>query len=114
MNRFTPDPTVSGKSSAICDHGTPSSGHGSRATTVVKCRTDDEVISAMCDNVPKHDFVFGRLMELADVQGCELISVGSDAASDLSQGTASQNTLHPFHPSPTVLQHLLQTAVLSR
>ncbi|ORY25328.1 hypothetical protein BCR39DRAFT_544313 [Naematelia encephala] len=70
MTRFTPDPErVPGKTSAMIDTSIPRQSAGNKATTVVKCDNDDGVIQAMIDQAEKHDFVFGRLMELADVQG---------------------------------------------
>jgi RNA exonuclease 1 len=45
------------KTSAYCDYFNMRGGLSARATTAVKCTS--------------HDFVFGRLMELANVQGCE-------------------------------------------
>ncbi|WWC87181.1 uncharacterized protein L201_002067 [Kwoniella dendrophila CBS 6074] len=57
------------KTSAFIDYGNPRSSHGSKATTAIRCTSDDEIVGQMIENVKKHDFTFGRMMELANVQG---------------------------------------------
>lgn len=57
--------------SAVVDHGNPGVMHGSKATTAVGCANDEEVVERLLEVVPSHHFVFGRLMGLANVQGCE-------------------------------------------
>ncbi|KAK8846710.1 hypothetical protein IAR55_005797 [Kwoniella newhampshirensis] len=69
LNRYTSDRTKPGKTSAYCDYGNPRAMYGAKATTAVRCTTDDEVIHRMKENMESHDFVFGRMMELATVQG---------------------------------------------
>ena len=74
MNRFSfepSEPSKPGKTSAVCDYYNPRAGYGGKATTAIKCSNDEEVSRAICENVGKHDFVFGRLMELSHAQGCE-------------------------------------------
>jgi RNA exonuclease 1 len=60
-----------GKRTAVCDTSNARSGYASKATTVIKCESDDGVVDAIVDQVEGHDLVFGRLMDLASVQGCE-------------------------------------------
>ncbi len=81
-----------GKTSAICDYGNTAQWHGSKAKTAVPCNDDEDVsirardrttaeqrvdwedwqvINGMIENIPKHDFTFGRLLELSTASGCE-------------------------------------------
>ncbi|KAJ7049934.1 ribonuclease H [Mycena amicta] len=55
--------------SAVVDTGNPSVMHGSKATTAVGCKDDEEVLKGMLEAVPAHDFVFGRFMALASLLG---------------------------------------------
>jgi RNA exonuclease 1 len=76
VNRFIPttassSSSKSGQSSAVCDYANLKSGHGGKATTTVKCENDDEILDAMLEHVEGHHLVFGRFMELANVQGCK-------------------------------------------
>ena len=59
-----------GVRSAVVDHGTPASWHGSKATATVACKTDDEVLNGLVEVIPANNFVFGRFTELADASGC--------------------------------------------
>lgn len=77
VNRFV-QPSANGtiqsktaQTTAVCDYSNPKSGHGAKATIAVKCNNDDEILGAMLEHVGQHDLVFGRFMELANVQGCE-------------------------------------------
>jgi RNA exonuclease 1 len=55
----------------VCDTTNARSGYGAKATEVIRCSTDDEVIDSVIAEVDDHDLVFARLMDLASVQGCE-------------------------------------------
>ncbi|EAU90918.1 ribonuclease H [Coprinopsis cinerea okayama7 len=55
--------------SAVVDFGNPAQMHGSKATTALACKSDEEVVQNLLGAVPSHDFVFGRLMGLADQLG---------------------------------------------
>ena len=72
MNRYVDSSTKIGRKTAYCDYGNPKSGPGAKATTAIKCLTDEDVVEGMVKSVGEHDFVFGRMMELANVQGCKL------------------------------------------
>jgi RNA exonuclease 1 len=61
--------------SAVVDHGTPASWHGSRATATVACKTDKEVLDGLLDVIPANNFIFGRFTELADASGCALFHI---------------------------------------
>ncbi|KAF7376664.1 Ribonuclease H [Mycena sanguinolenta] len=54
---------------AVVDIGNPAVMHGSKATTAVGCKTDEEVLQGLLEVVPSHHFVFGRFMGLANVLG---------------------------------------------
>ncbi|KAF9808174.1 hypothetical protein IEO21_07960 [Rhodonia placenta] len=54
---------------AVVDHGNPGAWHGSKATTVVACNTDGEVLDALLGAIPSHSFVFGRFTGLASALG---------------------------------------------
>jgi len=71
MNRHADILTKVSRKTAYCDYGNPRTGPGAKATTAVKCTSDDEVVDGMIKSVDDHDFVFGRMMELAHVQGCK-------------------------------------------
>jgi RNA exonuclease 1 len=85
MARYTAT-SKTGKTSALCDYFSLRGGYGTKATTAVKCTTDDEVLEAMIRQVEGHDFVFGRLMQLANVQGCEWIRVDVKSADGAGNG----------------------------
>ena len=58
---------------AIVDHGNPGAWHGTSATapaTTVACANDAEVLEGLLGALDSHEFVFGRLMALADALGC--------------------------------------------
>lgn len=55
--------------SAVVDHGNPSVMHGSKATTAVGCKSDEEVLEGMMQVVPGHEFSFGRFTALAEALG---------------------------------------------
>ncbi|KAJ3996078.1 ribonuclease H [Lentinula boryana] len=54
---------------AVVDHGNPGVMHGSKASTSVGCKDDDEVVKNAVEVIGSHDFVFVRLMGLAGVRG---------------------------------------------
>jgi len=57
----------------IVDHGYLSAWHGTSATapsTTVACANDAEVLDGLLGALDAHEFVFGRLMGLADTLGC--------------------------------------------
>ena len=58
---------------AIVDHGNPGAWHGtspSAPATTVPCTTDAEVLDGILGALDTHEFVFARLMGLADALGC--------------------------------------------
>lgn len=55
--------------SAVVDRGNPSSWHGSKATTTVACKTDEDVLKGLLDVAPSHNFIFGRFTGIADTCG---------------------------------------------
>ena len=58
---------------AIVDHGNPGAWHGTSASapaTTVPCTTDAEVVDGIIGALDTHEFVFARLMGLADALGC--------------------------------------------
>lgn len=60
---------------AIVDHGNPGAWHGASATapaTTVACANDAEVLDGLVGALDSHEFIFGRLMGLADALGCAL------------------------------------------
>ena len=57
----------------IVDHGNPGAWHGtspSAPATTVPCATDAEVVEGVLGALDSHEFVFARLMTLADALGC--------------------------------------------
>ena len=62
-----------GARAAIVDHGNPGAWHGTSASapaTTVPCTNDAEVIEGVVGALDSHEFVFARLMTLADALGC--------------------------------------------
>ncbi len=57
--------------SAVVDHGQPATWHGSKATTTVACKSDEEVLEGIVNAVSSHTFTFGRFTEVADRLGCK-------------------------------------------
>ncbi len=56
---------------AVVDHGNPGNWHGSKATTTVPCKTDEDVLQGLLGAVNSHKFCFGRFTSIADTLGCE-------------------------------------------
>lgn len=61
--------------SIVVDHGNPANWHGSKATTTIACKTDDEVLQGLLGAIPSHAFSFSRFTALADARGCEQLYV---------------------------------------
>jgi RNA exonuclease 1 len=62
-----------GARTAIVDHGNPGAWHSISAaapTTTVACRSDAKVVEGVLGALDSHEFVFARLMALADALGC--------------------------------------------
>jgi RNA exonuclease 1 len=59
---------------AVVDRGNPGLMHGNKSSKSVGCEDDEEVVKAILDLTPSHDFVFGRLMNLANLKGCKCLS----------------------------------------
>ena len=73
MNRYVVDvKTKTTRRTAYCDYGNAKSSMGGKATSVAKCVSDDDVVDKVSEYAADHDFVFGRMMELAQAQGCKL------------------------------------------
>ncbi|OCF37620.1 hypothetical protein I316_00747 [Kwoniella heveanensis BCC8398] len=108
LNRCRPDKTQTGKTSAYIDYGNPRGTYGAKATTAIKCSSDDEVVENMLREVEGHDLVFGRFMELASVQGWNDRGVtetynAADLDPALERFNARLSTLHSALPSNTAL-----------
>jgi len=66
---------------AIVDHGSPGAWHGTSASapaTTVACSTDAEVLEGVLGALDSHEFVFARLMGLADALGWVTPRSGTD------------------------------------
>ncbi|TFK22234.1 ribonuclease H [Coprinopsis marcescibilis] len=79
---------------AVVDYGNPGAMHGSKATTALGCKSDEEVVDGVLGVVGSHDFVFGRLMGLADRLGW--ITQRGNNANANANGPSSAPT-----PTPT-------------
>ena len=60
---------------AIADHDHPCIMHGAKATTVIGCVSDDEVLDGWIQAIPAQKFLFGRFTGIADAMGCECPSL---------------------------------------
>ncbi|WVF70114.1 hypothetical protein IAT40_004902 [Kwoniella sp. CBS 6097] len=106
LNRFRPDKTQTGKTSAYIDYGNPRGTYGAKSTTAIKCSSDDQVVENVLKEVEGHDLVFGRFMELANVQGWNDRGTtetydASDLDPALERFNARLETLHSSLPSNT-------------
>ncbi|KAF9067519.1 hypothetical protein BDP27DRAFT_1328740 [Rhodocollybia butyracea] len=81
---------------AVIDHGNPGMMHGSKASTCLGCKDDEEVVKNYVDVVDSHDFVFVRLMGW---QGSEAVRV--TARANPSDGVPSGTTAPPPPTEPT-------------
>jgi RNA exonuclease 1 len=54
----------------VCDHGNPLTWYGAKATTVVQCESDQQVVDGLKAHVGSHELSFGRLMALQKSLGC--------------------------------------------
>jgi hypothetical protein len=66
-------PNGAGARTAIVDHGNPGAWHGTSAAapaTTVGCTNDAEVFDGVLSVLDSHEFVFARLMGLANALGC--------------------------------------------
>ncbi|KZW02879.1 ribonuclease H-like protein [Exidia glandulosa HHB12029] len=52
--------------SAVIDYGNPGSWHGAKATTAIACKSDEDVMRGVLESLPRHDFVFGRMIALSE------------------------------------------------
>lgn len=59
------------RTTAVCDPTNARTSYASKATDVVRCSDDDELIDAVIEQVQKHDLVFARMMDLGTIQGCK-------------------------------------------
>ncbi|KAJ6493808.1 ribonuclease H [Mycena vulgaris] len=84
---------------AVVDIGNPAVMHGSKATTAIGCKDDEEVLKGLLEAVPSHHFVFGRFMALANILGW---------AVPKPEPGSSLPELAPT-PGPDVLEPVLQT-----
>lgn len=57
--------------SAVVDHGNPAVMHGSKATSAIGCKSDEQILDGLLGAVSAHQFLFGRFTGLADTMGCE-------------------------------------------
>ncbi|WVQ68933.1 uncharacterized protein L199_007142 [Kwoniella botswanensis] len=97
------------KTSAFIDYSNPRTSLGAKATTAIRCTTDDEIVDKILENVEGHDLVFGRMMELANVQGWNDRGISTDQFSpsdldtSLSRFSERLTRLHDSLPSNTAL-----------
>ncbi|KAI9508061.1 hypothetical protein F5148DRAFT_1284472 [Russula earlei] len=79
-----------GARAAIVNHGNPGAWHGTSAAapaTTVACANDAEVLDGVLDALDSHEFVFARLMGLAEALGWITPKAGTDG----SGGLGSEN-----------------------
>ncbi|KAF5346349.1 hypothetical protein D9758_011478 [Tetrapyrgos nigripes] len=102
---------------AVVDRGNPGMMHGNKSTKSVGCEDDDEVVKAILDLTPSHDFVFGRLMALANLKGWTTPKQAPDAPppppsppptqeeldANLTQLNTQLKTIYAALPSSTAL-----------
>ncbi|KAF9462298.1 ribonuclease H [Collybia nuda] len=81
---------------AVVDHGNPSVMHGNKASTAVGCTNDEEVLKALLDVVPSHQFIFGRFMALADTMGWTTPKTSVDAPTPARISTPTPDALAPI------------------
>ena len=69
INRYQGPTKGEQRRTAYCEVG--NAKQGAKASNVARCEDDEQVIREMGEFAKTHDFVFGRLGELAAAQGCE-------------------------------------------
>ncbi|THH28479.1 hypothetical protein EUX98_g5697 [Antrodiella citrinella] len=75
--------------SAVVDRGNPASWHGSKATTTVACKTDEDVLNGLLDVAPSHNFIFGRFTGVADASGWIVSRTTGEVVQDAIAETSS-------------------------
>ncbi|KIR50845.1 RNA exonuclease 1 [Cryptococcus gattii Ru294] len=109
IGRYQDNSPESRKTSAYCDYGDPRWLYGAKATTAVRCTSDDDVVNAVVKNAQSHTFVFGRMMELSEAQGWNdggaSLSSNSTVSLDsvLERFNNRLTTLHSSLPPNTAL-----------
>ncbi|ODO08344.1 hypothetical protein L198_00069 [Cryptococcus wingfieldii CBS 7118] len=110
VERLGRSKTESGRArtSCYCDYGDPRWLYGAKATTAVQAHNDDDVVKSIVDNVEQHDFLFGRMLELSQVQGWNESDPTPDNSPEtlnaaLSSLSTRLSTLHASLPSNTAL-----------
>ncbi|KZP34383.1 ribonuclease H-like protein [Athelia psychrophila] len=86
-----------GVKAAVVDHGNPGVMHGAKAGTCVGCTSDSEVVDAVVEVVPGHEFVFGRLTGLAAALGW---LTPKDAPAPVPAATATATPVSTPAPPP--------------
>ena len=59
----------------VVDHGNLGVMHGAKATSIMGCGCDREMLDGLIQAIPAHKFLFGRFTGIADAMGCEYLSV---------------------------------------
>lgn len=95
-----------GVRSAVVDYGNPANMHGSKATTTVPCKSDEDIVDGVVEAVGSHDFVFARLMGLADRLGW--ITQRQDASTVATGTTAGQASVTPAAPTEEEIKETLE------
>ncbi|KAH9988749.1 hypothetical protein BJV77DRAFT_1145224 [Russula vinacea] len=87
-----------GARTAIVDHGNPGAWHGTSAAspaTTVPCTTDAEVLEGVLGALDSHEFVFARLMALADALGWVTPKAAADSGTGPENPETSGNSANP-------------------
>lgn len=98
-------------SSIVVDHGNPANWHGSKATTTIACKTDEEVLEGLVGAIPSHTFAFGRFTGLADALGCKRIfrrfnRVLANALPGITNKSSGDAPIDPIPPTPAATADL--------
>ncbi|KAF8496216.1 hypothetical protein F5888DRAFT_1706478 [Russula emetica] len=83
-----------GARAAIVDHGNPGAWHGTSASapaTTVACTNDAEVLEGVLGALDSHEFVFARLMTLADALGWVTPKTSADGGVGSENPETSRN-----------------------
>ncbi|KAI0266318.1 hypothetical protein BGY98DRAFT_1191446 [Russula aff. rugulosa BPL654] len=107
-----------GARAAIVDHGNPGAWHGTSASapaTTVPCTNDAEVIEGVVGALDSHEFVFARLMTLADALGWVTPKTSADdKANHAAVATDADAPPSPLTVTPQHATHTLHAALPPR
>ncbi|KAF8462662.1 hypothetical protein DFH94DRAFT_831793 [Russula ochroleuca] len=97
-----------GARTAIVDHGNPGAWHGTSAdapATTVPCTNDAEILEGVLGALDSHEFVFARLMGLADALGWVTPKAPADSGTNPENAETSRDNAVPTENAENDANH---------